>query len=90
MIDGQRNIVTRDICEQLRTMDVESKPFWKPVHLQQPYIDAEKSDLSVTERIWNYILTLPCSTGITDEELEITVQAVREAILEVCHYYMNM
>lgn len=82
VIDKQIKRNVKDFCGQLRDMGIESRPFWKPVHLQQPYRDVEKSDLSVTEGIWNCILTLPCSTGITDKELVITVQAVKEIILE--------
>lgn len=81
IIDELRNTSIRDICDQLRTMEIESRPFWKPIHLQQPYRKVDKSNLCITERIWNRILTLPCSTGITDEELEVTAQAVRKVIL---------
>lgn len=81
VIGGQRKMKIREICDQLRTLGIESRPFWKPIHLQQPYENVDRSDLSVTEGIWDRILTLPSSTGITDEELQVTVQAVRKVIM---------
>lgn len=80
VIDEKVGPGIREISARLRDMGIESRPFWKPVHLQKPYRNVEKSSLEVTEGIWDHILTLPCSTGITEEELAITVDAVRKAI----------
>lgn len=80
VIDEKTGMDIRTICGRLRDMGIESRTFWKPVHLQQPYQNVEKSVMEITEKIWNHILTLPCSTGITEEELAITVEAVKKAI----------
>ncbi len=66
----------KEICMELKEHDIEARPFWKPVHLQKPYRDCPKSDLHYTESVWQRILTLPCSTGITDDELETVVTTV--------------
>lgn len=70
----------REVCNFLRDMDIGTKPFWKPIYMQKPYLHAEKSDMSVTEKIWSHILTLPASTGLKDKELERVVQAVKEIL----------
>ena len=80
VIDKKIGMDIRTICARLRDMGIESRAFWKPVHLQQPYQNVEKSSMEVTEGIWDRILTLPCSTGITEEELAITVEAVKKAM----------
>lgn len=80
VIDKKSGMDIRTICARLRDMGIESRSFWKPVHLQQPYQNVEKSSMEVTEGIWDRILTLPCSTGITEEELAITVDAVKKAM----------
>lgn len=80
VIDEQRDMSIKEICNRLKELDIESRAFWKPVHLQLPYEHVERSYLGVTEKIWNRILTLPCSTGITEEELEMTVQAVKSVL----------
>ncbi len=66
-----------EVCSKLKELGVEGRTFWKPVHLQKPYENAPKFDMRVSEDIWHRILTLPCSTGITNEELETVVEAVK-------------
>jgi perosamine synthetase len=61
----------------LREDGIDARPFWKPMHLQRPYTDAPAETLAITEDIWQRIVTLPCSTGITDDELDRVVAAVR-------------
>ncbi|MBR0092858.1 MAG: DegT/DnrJ/EryC1/StrS family aminotransferase [Lachnospiraceae bacterium] len=66
----------RELCASLKEKGIESRPFWKPVHLQAPYVNAPHRDVSHAESIWNRIITLPCSTGITDDELQVVVSAL--------------
>ena len=70
----------RELCAALGEKGVEARTFWKPVHLQKPYLQAEKSDMMVSESIWDKIITLPSSTGITKEQLEYVASAVRELL----------
>lgn len=78
VLDDTQNI--REVCERLAEKDIQTKPFWKPVYVQKPYLQAEKSDMNVTEKIWRHILTLPTSTCLTDEQLERVVLAVKEIL----------
>jgi perosamine synthetase len=59
---------------------IDARPTWKPMHLQSPYAGAPRSDVPVSDRIWRRIVTLPCSTGITDDELDVVVRAVRREL----------
>lgn len=67
----------RSICSSLKEQDIEARPFWKPVHLQKPYKDVPKGDLGNSERLWQRIITLPCSTGITEQELNVVVRELK-------------
>lgn len=80
VVDKDLGVGVREICSRLKDEGIESRTFWKPVHLQQPYQTADRSSMEITDRIWDRIVTLPCSTGITDEELETTVSAVKRII----------
>lgn len=70
----------RDLCAKLKERAIEGRTFWKPMHLQKPYCDAERSDMTVADKIWEKILTLPSSTGITDEQLEYVVSVLRDIL----------
>ncbi len=72
--------VAREICSRLNEQEIEARLFWKPVHLQAPYKDCLKSSLAVAENLWQRIITLPCSTNITEKELEKVVSSLRDAL----------
>ncbi len=66
----------RYIVNQLKERGIESRTFWKPVHLQEPYKNSLCSDVKAAESLWGRILTLPCSTNITDKEMEFVAESV--------------
>ena len=75
--DGKMTDVKK-ICAYLKENGIEARSFWKPIHLQKPYASAVKAnDLSVTDSLWDRIVTLPCSTNITNEELKYVSEVVR-------------
>lgn len=75
-----KNNQVRDICAVLKERGIEGRTFWKPVHLQKPYYGVEQSDMSMSNRIWEKILTLPSSTGITDEQLKYVVSILKDIL----------
>jgi perosamine synthetase len=66
--------------QKLRAMNIDARPFWKPVHLQSPYAAAPRTMQKNGEAIWENIVTLPCSTNISDEEIEIVINAVEKLL----------
>lgn len=65
--------------ERLRRAGIDARPFWKPMHLQAPFRAAPRGDLTVSENIWGRVVTLPCSTGLTAQDQERVIAAVRAA-----------
>lgn len=71
----------RTLCGRLQEKGIEARSFWKPIHLQKPYEGAIKSySLDEASGLWKRILTLPCSTGITDDEIKYVVNTVKEIL----------
>jgi perosamine synthetase len=66
-----------ELRRRLRAEGIDARSFWKPMHLQAPYRDAPRTSLTVAEGLWARVVTLPCSTGITEAELGQVVTAVR-------------
>lgn len=75
--EGTTLTETGRICEALGKNGIEARSFWKPVHLQTPYLNIPKSRVERSEELWQRIITLPCSTGITDDELDSVIRSVR-------------
>ncbi len=69
-----------EVMPVLRERGVDSRPFWKPIHLQVPYAGVPQAPLPVSDRVWDTILTLPCSTGLTQQEQNTVIAAVRETL----------
>ncbi|UXU74421.1 MULTISPECIES: aminotransferase class I/II-fold pyridoxal phosphate-dependent enzyme [unclassified Paracoccus (in: a-proteobacteria)] len=59
----------------MRESGVDLRPFWKPIHLQQPYRDALATPMPVCDGLWQRIFPLPCSTHLDDAELEHVLTA---------------
>ncbi len=68
------------ICEKLKERGIAARTFWKPIHLQPPYIDAPRTKMDVSDEIWAKILTLPCSTSLTETDQKYVSQSVKEIL----------
>ena len=67
-------------CEELKDRGIAARTFWKPVHLQPPYKGAPKTKMDVSDEIWAKILTLPCSTSLTESDQKYVIQSVKEIL----------
>jgi pyridoxal phosphate-dependent aminotransferase EpsN len=56
---------------------VESRPVWKPMHLQPIYRRAEVYGGRVAEDLFRWGICLPSSSNLTDEEQSRVIEAVR-------------
>jgi len=74
LLDGALATKVREIRTRLKENGIDAKPFWRPIHKQQPYAPCPRTEMPVTDDIWQRILTLPCSTSITDDEQEKVIQ----------------
>lgn len=77
-----------DVINYLNDMNIESRPVWKPMHLQPYFIErnakyfqhGEGDDASVSDKLFNTGICLPSASAMTDEEQEYVIKAVKEAI----------
>lgn len=76
--------VTPDqIMDALEEQNIESRPIWKPMHLQPvfagcDFIQAEQGKLPVSEDIFYRGLCLPSDIKNTDEDMELIITTVRK------------
>lgn len=78
--EGETLEAAKAVCASLKEEGIEARSFWKPVHLQKPYGGCPRSDVRVSEGLWQRIVTLPCSTNITEEELGKVAAAVKRIL----------
>jgi perosamine synthetase len=68
------------LLEHLRESGVEARPFWKPIHLQEPYKNVPKTSMNVSDDIWFRIVVLPCSVGLSEADREQAIHGLLQAI----------
>ena len=71
-----------DIILALEEKNIESRPIWKPMHIQPYYRGFEffnhnENDISVSEDIFNRGLCLPSDTRMTEEEIDAIINIIR-------------
>ncbi|WP_337874899.1 aminotransferase class I/II-fold pyridoxal phosphate-dependent enzyme [Exiguobacterium sp.] len=75
-----RDIVSRDqLIQQLSDAEIESRPVWKPMHLQPIYRDAEYVTVDgedVSRHLFENGVCLPSSSSLTIGEQQKVIQAV--------------
>jgi dTDP-4-amino-4,6-dideoxygalactose transaminase len=63
----------------LTAVDIESRPLWKPMHLQPVFADAPRRVNGTSERLFDHGLCLPSGSVLTDAQVDRVVTVVRAA-----------
>ena len=66
-----------DIINALEEANIQSRPLWKPMHLQPYFLDYPAYINGVSERLFNYGLCLPSDTNMTQNDLAEVCSIVR-------------
>ncbi len=65
------------IRRALETEDIESRPVWKPMHLQPVFAECETVGGAAAEAIYDRGLCLPSGSSLSDEDRERVVEVIR-------------
>ena len=66
-----------DIMEALEKENIESRPIWKPMHLQPFFAEYDYVGGEVGDTLFNNGVCLPSDTKMTDEDLEKIVKIIK-------------
>ncbi|HNA58263.1 MAG TPA: DegT/DnrJ/EryC1/StrS family aminotransferase, partial [Chitinophagales bacterium] len=70
--------------EQIRLLlgasGIESRPIWKPMHLQPVFNDATTYNQGVAENIFQYGLCLPSGSSLTAAQQQEIIDLIRSAV----------
>jgi dTDP-4-amino-4,6-dideoxygalactose transaminase len=71
-------ISREDVRLALEAENIESRPLWKPMHLQPVYEGAKFYGSGVCENLFEQGLCLPSGSNLTEEEFDRTFEAMRK------------
>jgi dTDP-4-amino-4,6-dideoxygalactose transaminase len=66
-----------DIMESLEKENVESRPIWKPMHLQPFFAEYDFIGEGVSEHLFENGICLPSDTKMTDADLDRIVEIIK-------------
>lgn len=76
-----------DLIEALEEKNIESRPIWKPMHLQpifKRYPYYQSAEHSVSEAIFNRGICLPSDTKMTIQEQNKVISIIQSVCLSAC------
>jgi len=65
------------VIDALEEENIESRPIWKPMHMQPIFTDYDAIGGEVAEEYFEKGLCLPSDTKMTDEDLERVIQIIK-------------
>lgn len=79
-VDPLTGTSKESIRQHLESSDVEARPVWKPLHLQQVFAGAPGRIDGTAERLFDKGLCLPSGSGMSDAELDRVIEVVLEGL----------
>jgi len=70
------------LCEYLDERDIESRPMWKPMHLQPVFSDSERLVNGNAEWLFEHGLTLPSGSGMNEADINRILEAISSFLAE--------
>jgi dTDP-4-amino-4,6-dideoxygalactose transaminase len=64
----------------LRSEGIQARPLWPPLGLQDPYRSAQSVGGEVARDLYQRGISLPCSVGITEQDVDRVSNALRSAL----------
>lgn len=71
------DILPEDVMNELERHNVESRPVWKPMHLQPYFEEYDYVGYNVANALFKKGICLPSDTKMTDEDLLFVVNVIR-------------
>lgn len=75
---GEAGFTREDVRLALEADNIESRPLWKPMHLQPVFKDAPFYGNGTSERLFEVGLCLPSGPMLTDEDIERVVGVISD------------
>lgn len=73
-----------DVIQALSNEDIESRPLWKPMHLQPYFQHYDYIGSNVSEKLFKNGLCLPSDTKMTDQDLKRVCEIIKDTVSKGC------
>ncbi len=66
------------VCVELEKKNIESRPLWKPMHMQPVFKDSGIRGGSVCEDLFSRGVCLPSGTAMTDKDMDRVIEVIKD------------
>lgn len=81
LIDNQQNSLTTEVLrKELELSNIESRPLWKPMHLQPIFKDCRYYGENVAESLFKIGLCLPSGSNLTNEDICLVIDKIKRIL----------
>lgn len=81
LIDKSKyGIDSRTVMQRLANNKIQTRPLWQPLHLSDAHANDASVICAVAERLNKEALSLPCSTGLKDDQIEVVVETLKKIV----------
>jgi dTDP-4-amino-4,6-dideoxygalactose transaminase len=78
LIDPREYGIGRDeLLKNFEAARIQARPIWKLNHTQKPYLQNQSYQIEKAQQYWERIINIPCSVGLTDEEMGRVVAVLK-------------
>lgn len=78
MVDRDEYGIDRDeLLRKLNDNNIQTRPLWGLIHKQKPYLENQSYQIDKAYYYEKNLINIPCSTNLTEEEVEIVVEKLR-------------
>lgn len=81
ILDPQKTngLTCKDVQRFMDNENIETRPLWKPMHLQPVFKGCKSYTNGVSERLFNFGLCLPSGSNMSDDDLERVLLQIKKA-----------
>ena len=70
----------RQMIDGLKEHKIQTRPIWGLIHEQKPYEGSYTYEIVKAKDYWKHVVNLPCSTNLTEEDVDIVINAINEIV----------
>lgn len=65
------------LIKYLNEQNIQTRPIWKLIHTQKPYIENQTYEIEKAINFYNQIVNIPCSTNLEKEDIKRVVETIK-------------
>jgi len=75
--------LVNEFIEFMRSFGINAQKFWIPIHKQPPYVNSYCTKQDYVESIYKNIVILPCSSHLTEKQLDSIISVVTDGLIKL-------